>query len=133
LVGIRLVFRLIGLPVPRLRDLDEAIARLERIIEKLAQKDETARRLMSIPGFGPITASAMAATIQDASSFAGPREFAAFLGMTPKQNSSGGKPKLGRISKMGNRYLRKCLSWAHMRCCFTVNLAPTRCGCGRRS
>ena len=58
---------------------------------------------MSIPGFGPIAASAMAATIQDTSSFAGPREFAAFLGLTPKQNSSGGKPKLGRISKMGNR------------------------------
>ena len=51
----------------------------------------------------------MAATIQDASSFAGPREFAAFLGLTPKQNSSGGKPKLGRISKMGNRNLRKLL------------------------
>jgi transposase len=51
----------------------------------------------------------MAATIQDTSGFAGPREFAAFLGLTPKQNSSGGKPKLGRISKMGNRYLRKLL------------------------
>ena len=51
----------------------------------MAQKDQAARRLMSIPGFGPITASAMAATIQDASSFAGPREFAAFLGLTPKQ------------------------------------------------
>jgi transposase len=95
--------------VVQLRNLDEAIARLDRIIAKLAQKDETARRLMSIPGFGPITASAMAATIQDTSSFAGPREFAAFLGLTPKQNSSGGKPKLGRISKMGNRYLRKLL------------------------
>ena len=64
---------------------------------------------MSIPGFGPITASAMAATIQNASSFAGPPEFAAFLGLTPKQNSSGGKPKPGRISKMGNRNLRKLL------------------------
>ena len=95
--------------VVQLRNLDEAIARLDRIMAKLAQKDETARRLMSIPGFGPITASAMAATIQDASSFAGPREFAAFLGLTPKQNSSGGKQKLGRISKMGNRNLRKLL------------------------
>ena len=95
--------------VVQLRNLDEAIARLDRIIAKLVQKDETARRLMSIPGFGPITASAMAATIQDTSSFAGPREFAAFLGLTPKQNSSGGKPKLGRISKMGNHYLRKLL------------------------
>ncbi len=75
----------------------------------MAQKDETARRLMNIPGFGPIAASAKAATIQDASSFAGPREFAAFLGLTPKQNSSGGKQKLGRISKMGNRNLRKLL------------------------
>jgi transposase len=90
--------------VVQLRNLDEAIARLDRIIAKLAQKDETTRRLMSSPGFGPITASAMAATVQDTSSFAGPREFAAFLGLTPKQNSSGGKPKLGRISKMGNRY-----------------------------
>jgi transposase len=64
---------------------------------------------MSIPGFGPIIASAMAATIQDVSSFAGPREFAAFLGLTPKQNSLGGKAKLGRISKIGNRNLRKLL------------------------
>ena len=56
-----------------------------------------------------ITASAMAATVQETSGFAGPREFAAFLGLTPKQNSSGGKPKLGRISKMGNRNLRKLL------------------------
>jgi transposase len=95
--------------VVQLRNLDEAIARLDRTIAKLAQKDETARRLMSIPGFGPISASAMAATIQDASSFAGPREFAAFLGLTPTQNSSGGKPKLGRISKMGNRNLHKLL------------------------
>ena len=59
------------------------------------------------------------ATIQDTSSFAGPREFAAFLGLTPKQNSSGGKQKLGRISKMGNRNLRKLLVGAPMRCCFT--------------
>jgi transposase len=95
--------------VVQLRNLDHAIARLERTIAKLAQRNEMARRLMSIPGFGPITASAMAATIQDTSSFAGPREFAAFLGLKPKQNSSGGKSKLGRISKMGNRNLRKLL------------------------
>ena len=59
--------------VVQLRNLDEAIVRLERTIAKLAQQDETARRLMSIPGFGPITASAMAATVQDTSGFAGPR------------------------------------------------------------
>ena len=95
--------------VMQLRNLDEAIAQLERTIVKLAQRDETARRLMSIPGFGPITASVMAASVQDASSFAGPRDFAAFLGLTPKQYSSGGKQRLGRISKMGNRELRKLL------------------------
>jgi transposase len=87
--------------VVQLRSLDEAIARLERTIAKLAQQDETARRLMSIPSFGPITASAMLASVQDVSSFSGPREFAASLGLTPKQNSSGGKTRLGRISKMG--------------------------------
>jgi transposase len=95
--------------VHQLHRLDEAIGRLDRTITKLAQKDETARRLMSIPGVGPITASALAATVQDASCFTGPREFAAFLGLVPKQNSSGGKQRLGRISKMGNRYLRKLL------------------------
>jgi transposase len=95
--------------VVQLRNLDEAIMRLDRAIAKMAQKDETTRRLMSIPGVGPITASAIAASVQDASSFSGPREFAAFLGLTPKQNSSGGKQRLGRISKMGNRYLRKLL------------------------
>ena len=94
--------------VVQLRNLDEAIARLERTIAKLAQKDETTRRLMSIPGFGPITASAMAANVRYVH-FAGPRQFAAFLGLIPKQNSSGGEPKLGRISKMGNRNLRKLL------------------------
>jgi Transposase IS116/IS110/IS902 family len=81
--------------VVQLRNLDEAIARLDRSIAKLALKDETARGLMSIPGFGPITASAMAATIQDTSSFAGPREFATLLGLTPKQNSSGGQAEAG--------------------------------------
>ena len=95
--------------VVQLRNLDEAIARLDRTIAKMAHKDETARRLMTIPGIGPITASAMVASVQDASGFSGPREFAAFLGLTPRQNSSGGKQRLGRISKMGNRYLRKLL------------------------
>ena len=119
--------------VVQLRNLDEAIARLDRTIAKLAQKDETARRLMSIPGFGPITASAMAATIQDTSKFAGPREFAAFLGLTPKQNSSGGKPKLGGASqRWAIGTYANCSSSGRMRCCFTASRTPTHCGCGRR-
>jgi transposase len=95
--------------IVQLHRLDEAIDRLDKAFAKAAKADSTARRLMTIPGVGPITASAMAASIRDLSVFTGPREFAAFLGLTPKQNSSGGKPRLGRISKMGNRYLRKLL------------------------
>jgi transposase len=64
---------------------------------------------MTVPGIGPVTASALAASIQDISVFSGPREFAAFLGLTPRQHSSGGKERLGRVSRMGNRYLRKLL------------------------
>jgi transposase len=95
--------------VVQLRRLDEAVDRLDNTIAKTAQADATARRLMTIPGIGPITASAIAASVPDVSGFSGPREFAAFLGLTPRQNSSGGKQRLGRISKMGNRYLRKLL------------------------
>ena len=118
--------------VVQLRNLDEAITQLDRIIAKLAQIGRNGARLMSIPGFGPITASAMAATIQDTSSFAGPREFAAFLGLTPKQNSSGGKQKLGRISRWAIGTCANCSSWARTLCCFTASRTPTHCGCGRR-
>jgi transposase len=95
--------------VVQLRELDEAVDKIDRALMKAAKTDAPARRLMSIPGLGPITALALAASVQDASSFSGPREFAAFLGLTPRQNSSGGKQKLRRISKMGDRYLRKLL------------------------
>ena len=64
---------------------------------------------MSIPGIGPVTASAIVATVPDMSAFASGREFSAFLGLTPRQHSSGGKERLGRITKMGDRYLRRLL------------------------
>jgi transposase len=95
--------------VRQLQTLNDEIAVSDRAILELAKADRTARRLMSVPGIGPITASAIAASVQDAGAFSGPREFAAFLGLAPKQNSSGGKERLGRVSKMGNRYLRKLL------------------------
>src|ERR1700730_16158757 len=95
--------------VRQLHALDQEIARSDRTIAAMARGDEMARRLMTIPGLGPVTASAIAASVQDVSAFSGPREFAAFLGLTPRQNSSGGKEQLGRISKMGNRYLRTLL------------------------
>jgi len=89
--------------------LDEAIAAIDQELAASVKADETARRLMTIPGVGPVTASAIVATIQDASAFAGGREFAAYLGLTPRQSSTGGKERLGRITKMGDRYLRKLL------------------------
>ncbi len=95
--------------VRQLHALDQEIARSDRTIAAMARGDEMARRLTTIPGLGPVTASAIAASVQDVSAFSGPREFAAFLGLTPRQNSSGGKERLGRVSKMGNRYLRKLL------------------------
>jgi transposase len=89
--------------------IDEEIAAIDKEIEALVKADETARRLTTIPGVGPITASAIVATVQDASAFASGRDFAASLGLTPRQRSTGGKQRLGRITKMGDRYLRKLL------------------------
>ena len=68
-----------------------------------------ARRLATIPGIGPIGATALSASVTDPGQFCSGRQFAAWLGLTPLQNSSGGKERLGRISKMGDKYLRRLL------------------------
>jgi transposase len=82
---------------------------LEEQLVSLHRADEMSRRLASIPGVGPITAMAIASTVPDPSVFRSGREFAAWLGLTPKSHSSGGKDKLGRISKRGDRYIRHLL------------------------
>lgn len=79
-----------------------------RIGEKQAD-DPLARRLATVPGVGTISSSAFAATTPDVSAFRSGRDYAAWLGLTPKAHSSGGKERLGRISKAGNRYLRRLL------------------------
>lgn len=89
--------------------IDAEIAAIDRKLETQAKNDPTAKRLMTIPGVGPVTASAIVATVRDVKAFANGREFAAHLGLTPRQNSSGGKHRLGGITKMGDRYLRKLL------------------------
>jgi transposase len=71
--------------------------------------NDVARRLMTIPGIGPVGATALAASVTDPHQFRSGRQFAAWLGLTPLQKSSGGKERLGRISKMGDKYLRKLL------------------------
>jgi len=89
--------------------LDATIAALDKAIEAGVKADEQGRRLMTIPGVGPLTAAAILATVPDMSAFSSGREFAAFLGLTPSQHSTGGKERLGHITKMGDRYLRKLL------------------------
>jgi error-prone DNA polymerase len=74
-----------------------------------ARHDETARRLATIPGIGPITASLIAATVGDIGMFKSARHFAAWLGLVPRQYSTGGKTRLGRITKTGNREIRRLL------------------------
>jgi transposase len=90
-------------------DGNEKIKALEKAIVAWHRNDEASRRLASIPGIGPITASAIAATVPDASTFRSGRQFAAWLGLVPRQNSTGGKERLGRITKTGNRYIRRLL------------------------
>ena len=75
----------------------------------MAQQDEAARRLMTIPGIGPVNATALVAALGDGQAFARGRDMAARLGLTPRQQTTGGKPRLLGISKRGNRYLRKNL------------------------
>jgi len=88
----------------RLRD--ERIDHVTTEIEVLARSNEGCRQLMTVPGIGPIIASAMVAAIGDGTAFATGRDFAAWLGLVPKQMSTGDRTILGRITKRGNRYLR---------------------------
>jgi transposase len=78
----------------------------ERRIHAWHKSNEVSRRLETIPGIGPITATALAASITDPSVFRSGRELAAWIGLVPRQNSTGGKDRLGRISKQGDHYLR---------------------------
>jgi transposase len=82
---------------------------MERQLQRWHRSNEMSQRLATIPGVGPIGASALVASVADPHQFQSGRQFAAWLGLTPLQNSSGGKERLGRISKMGDRYLRKLL------------------------
>ena len=107
---------LCGLARQALRPLADQLAAVEAQIEAIEaaigswhKASETSRRLATIPGIGPIIASAIAAAVPDPSVFASARQFAAWLGLTPRQNSTGGKPRLGRISKQGDANLRRLL------------------------
>src|SRR5215831_3437228 len=91
------------------RELDRRISAFDDEFAAQARTDETARLLTSIPGIGPVNATALTAAIGNAQTFTRGRDLAAWLGLVPKQVTTGGKPKLLRISKRGNGYLRKML------------------------
>lgn len=92
-----------------LEELNSKIDELDKEIARRAREDTIARRLMTIPGVGPITATAIAALAPPAETFTRGRDFAAWLGLAPRQLSTGGKQKLGSITKMGERTLRRLL------------------------
>jgi len=95
--------------VSQMQRLETEIGHLDRRLLSWHRADASSRLLATIPGIGPVTASAIVASVTDPSMFNSGREFAAFLGPVPRQSSSGGKERLGRISKMGDRYIRTLL------------------------
>jgi transposase len=88
------------------RRLDERIETVSTEIEALARQDESCQRLMSVPGVGPIISSAVVAAVGNGAGFKQGRDFGAWLGLVPKQESTGDRTILGKISKRGNKYLR---------------------------
>ena len=101
--------RMLGVLADQLRDVAARVEAVE--VELLAwhRASDLSQRLATIPGVGPITASAIVATVGDASQFTSGRQFAAWLGLVPQQRSSGGKERLGRISKRGDGYIRRLM------------------------
>ena len=95
--------------IEQLEAVQARIGDLEKSIHALHRSSEASRRLETIPGIGVIGATAIVATISDPGAFKSGRDLAAWIGLVPRQNSSGGKERLGHISKQGDRYLRKLL------------------------
>jgi transposase len=93
----------------QIEGLTTRIEKLDKEILATVKDDEIARRLMSIPGVGPLIAATVRATVQDPTSFPTGRDLAAWIGLTPRSSSSGGKERLGKISKQGNKQLRTLL------------------------
>lgn len=88
---------------------DQSIDDLEKDIANVHARNEMSRLLVEVPGVGKLIATAIVCSMPDPSVFKSGRDFAAWLGLTPRQNSSGGKPTLGAITKRGNHYIRKLL------------------------
>jgi len=99
----------VGDALSEIHRLDERLAEYDRHVAHMAAEDESSRRLMKLSGIGPTTASALVATVGHARDFKNGRQLAAWLGLVPGQYSSGGKTRLGSITKAGDGYLRSLL------------------------
>ncbi len=117
----------------QLDSLASSLHSLERQLMTWHRSNAASQRLETIPGVGLITATALAASVPDASVFRSGRQFAAYLGLVPRQNSSGGKERLGHISKMGNSYLRRLLVVGATSVIRRAGANPTRTGAWVRS
>jgi transposase len=109
-------------------ELDRRIAELDKEFVDWTRKEEAARRLMTIPGIGVLNATALIAAIGCGESFARGRDLAAWLGLVPRQVTTGGKPRLVGISKRGNKYLRKLLIHGARAALPTLLVSPTPLG-----
>lgn len=116
----QLVLRLMD----HLKALYRQVSEIEAEIKAWHRQNDLSRKLEKIPGIGPVTATALVATIGDANHFQNGRQLAAWLGLVPRQHSSGGKPNLLGISKRGDRYLRTLL----IHCARSVIFAARRTG-----
>ena len=110
------------------KELDQRITEISHQIEALAARDDTARRLTSIPGIGPLGATALLAAVGDGKQFRHGRDLAAWLGLVPKQYSTGGKSTLLGISKRGNPYVRRLLIHGARSCVLHLDRTKDRLG-----
>src|SRR5262249_37589370 len=119
----------------QIEQLEAAVAAIEKQLMAWHKSNPVSQRLASVPGIGPIIATALAATVVEPSGFRSGREFAAWLGRVQRQNSTGGKHRLGGISKRGNQYLRRLLingASANLRRSKATNADPWVIGLRRR-
>jgi transposase len=117
----------------RLRGLNTQILAYDRELNHLARDSEPARRLMTVPGIGAITATALLASVGDPRQFRNGRQFAAWLGLTPRQYTTGGKIRLGRITRKGDKYLRTLLIHGTRAVLATVRDKEDRLSCWTRA
>src|SRR2546430_15957711 len=108
-IGLGVARQVLQVLAAQIEQLAAAVAAIEKQLMAWHKSNPVSQRLASVPGIGPIIATALAATVVEPSGFRSGREFAAWLGLVPRQNSTGGKHRLGGISERGHQYLARLL------------------------